>query len=205
MSGALTNPLNGLVMVATLTVEPHLAMVAPFVLLLLAIALLPFILKHHWENHYPKVAIGLGLITVAYYVVVLHNAPRMLLSLVEYVGFMALIGSLYVIAGGIHINMSGRSTPAVNTGLLALGAILANLIGTTGASMLLIRPFLQINKQRVAPYHVVFFIFLVSNIGGALTPIGDPPLFLGYLKGVPFFWLRSEEHTSELQSLRHLV
>jgi Na+/H+ antiporter NhaD/arsenite permease-like protein len=113
----------------------------------------------------------------------------MLLSLIEYVGFMALIGSLYVIAGGIHIKMTRRSTPAVNTGLLALGAVLANLIGTTGASMLLIRPFLQINKQRVVAYHVVFFIFLVSNIGGALTPIGDPPLFLGYLKGVPFFWL----------------
>jgi Na+/H+ antiporter NhaD/arsenite permease-like protein len=164
-------------------------MVAPFALLLLAIALMPFIHKHHWENHYAKVAIGLGLITAIYYVAILHNAPRMLLSLIEYVGFIALIGSLYVIAGGIHINMTGRSTPAVNTGLLALGAVLANLIGTTGASMLLIRPFLQINKQRVAPYHVVFFIFLVSNIGGALTPIGDPPLFLGYLKGVPFFWL----------------
>src|ERR1019366_8024007 len=187
MSGALTNPLSGLVMVAGPAAEPHPAMVAPFVLLLLAIAVLPFILKHHWEKHYPKVAIGLGLITVAYYVVVLHNTPRMLLSLIEYVGFMALIGSLYVIAGGIHINMTGRSTPAVNTGLLALGAILANVIGTTGASMLLIRPFLRINKHRVSAYHIVFFIFLVSNIGGALTPIGDPPLFLGYLKGGPFF------------------
>ncbi len=184
--------MNGLLMVTAPGVEPHPAMVAPFVLLLLAIALLPFVLKHHWENHYPKVAIGLGLITAVYYVAVLHNTPRMLLSLIEYVGFIALIGSLYVIAGGIHINMTGRSTPVVNTGLLALGAILANLIGTTGASMLLIRPFLQINKRRVAPYHVVFFIFLVSNIGGALTPIGDPPLFLGYLKGVPFFWLMQQ-------------
>ena len=189
MSGALISPLSGLLLLASPSAEPHPAMVAPFVLLLLAIALLPFVSKHHWENHYPKVAIGLGLITAAYYVVVLHNTPRMLLSLVEYVGFMALIGSLYVIAGGIHINMTRRSTPGFNTGLLALGAILANLIGTTGASMLLIRPFLQINKHRVAPYHVVFFIFLVSNVGGALTPIGDPPLFLGYLKGVPFFWL----------------
>jgi Na+/H+ antiporter NhaD/arsenite permease-like protein len=169
--------------------EPHVAMVAPFVILLLAIALMPFIHKHHWENHYPKVSIGLGLTTVIYYLVVLRNGPRMLTSMVEYAGFMALIGSLFVISGGIHVNMTGRSTPAVNTGLLALGAILANLIGTTGASMLLIRPFLRINKYRVGPYHVVFFIFIVSNIGGALTPIGDPPLFLGYLKGVPFFWL----------------
>ena len=164
-------------------------MVVPFVLLLLSIALLPFINKRFWEHHYPRIAIGLGLISVAYYVFVLHNAPRMLTSLIEYVGFMALIGSLFVIAGGIHINMTGRSTPAVNTGLLAVGALLANLIGTTGASMLLIRPFLRINKYRAAPFHVVFFIFIVSNIGGALTPIGDPPLFLGYLKGVPFFWL----------------
>jgi Na+/H+ antiporter NhaD/arsenite permease-like protein len=189
MNIAGVNSLGALLMVASPSMEPHPLMVAPFVLLLLAIALMPFIHKHHWENHYPKVAIGLGLITAIYYVAFLHSAPRMLLSLVEYVGFIALIGSLYVIAGGIHINMTRRSTPAVNTGLLALGAVLANLIGTTGASMLLIRPFLQINKQRVAPYHVVFFIFLVSNIGGALTPIGDPPLFLGYLKGVPFFWL----------------
>ncbi len=120
---------------------------------------------------------------------VLHNPARMLTSLIEYIAFMALVGSLFVIAGGIHINMTGRSTPAANTGLLALGAILANVIGTTGASMLLIRPFLRINKYRVAPFQVVLFIFIVSNIGGALTPIGDPPLFLGYLKGVPFFWL----------------
>jgi len=169
--------------------EPHSAMVAPFVVLLLAIALMPFIHKHHWENHYPKVAIGLGLISALYYVFILHNAARMLTSMIEYVGFIALIGSLFVIAGGIHINMTGRSTPTVNTGLLALAAVLANLIGTTGASMLMIRPFLRINKYRVAAYHVVFFIFIVSNIGGALTPIGDPPLFLGYLKGVPFLWL----------------
>jgi Na+/H+ antiporter NhaD/arsenite permease-like protein len=169
--------------------EPHPLMVIPFVVLLLCIALMPFIHKHHWEKHYPKVAIGLGLVTAFYYVVVLHNALRILTSMIEYAGFMALIGSLFVIAGGIHIQITGRSTPALNTLLLAVGAVLANLIGTTGASMVLIRPFLRINQRRVAPYHVVFFIFLVSNIGGALTPIGDPPLFLGYLKGVPFFWL----------------
>jgi Na+/H+ antiporter NhaD/arsenite permease-like protein len=192
MNILLATSLNGLLMVASPSVEPNRLMIAPFVLLLLAIALMPFIFKHHWENHYPKVAIGLGLITAIYYIAVLHNMPRMLLSMIEYVGFIALIGSLYVIAGGIHINMTRRSTPAFNTGLLAIGAILANLIGTTGASMLLIRPFLQINKNRIASYHIVFFIFLVSNIGGALTPIGDPPLFLGYLKGVPFFWLMQQ-------------
>jgi Na+/H+ antiporter NhaD/arsenite permease-like protein len=182
-------PLGVLLLATAPTTEPHLLMVLPFALLLLCIALMPFIHKHHWENHYPKVAIGLGLVTTVYYVSVLHNAPRMLTSMIEYVGFMALIGSLFVIAGGIHIRLTGRSTPSINMGLLAIGAILANFIGTTGASMLLIRPFLRINKHRIAPYHVVFFIFLVSNIGGMLTPIGDPPLFLGYLKGVPFFWL----------------
>ena len=171
------------------TAEPHPLLVLPFVLLLGAIAVVPFINKHFWEQNYHKLAVGLGLLVLAYYLAVLHNPTRMLTSLVEYVGFMALIGSLFVIAGGIHINMTGRATPLVNTGLLGLGALLANVIGTTGASMLLIRPFLRINKYRAAPYHAVLFIFIVSNIGGALTPIGDPPLFLGYLKGVPFFWL----------------
>ena len=169
--------------------EPHVIMVAPFVILLLAIALMPFLNKHFWEHNYQKIAVGLGLIAVLYYLIFLHNPARMLTTLIEYTGFMALVGSLFVIAGGVHINMTGRSTPAVNTGLLALGAILANVIGTIGASMLLIRPFLRINKHRAAPFQVVLFIFIVSNIGGALTPIGDPPLFLGYLKGVPFFWL----------------
>src|SRR5258708_36792178 len=112
--------MNGLLMVIAPAVEPHPVMVAPFVLLLLAIALMPFIHKHHWENHYPKVALSLALIVAAYYVVVLHNPARMLTTLVEYTGFMALVGSLFVIAGGIHINMTGRSTPAANTGLLAL-------------------------------------------------------------------------------------
>jgi len=169
--------------------EPNVLVVVPFAALLLAIAVMPFLNQRFWEHNYPKIAVGLGLVTVLYYVLVLHNPARVVTSLVEYVGFMALIGSLFVIAGGIHINMSGRSTPLLNTILLAIGALLANLIGTTGASMLLIRPFLRINKYRAAPFHAVYFIFIVSNIGGALTPIGDPPLFLGYLKGVPFFWL----------------
>ena len=164
-------------------------MVTPFVLLLLAMAFMPLIHRHHWEKHYPKISLGLGLVTLVYYLVALRDGGRVLDSLVAYVGFMALIGSLFVITGGIHIRMTGEATPLVNTGLLALGALLANLIGTTGASVLLIRPFLQANRRRAAAYHVVFFIFIVSNAGGALTPIGDPPLFLGYLKGVPFFWL----------------
>jgi Na+/H+ antiporter NhaD/arsenite permease-like protein len=106
----------------------------------------------------------------------------------EYASFIALIGSLFVVAGGIHVRVRGGSTPLRNTLFLATGAVLANFIGTTGASMLMIRPWIRMNKYRITAFHVVFFIFIVSNAGGALTPIGDPPLFLGYLRGVPFFW-----------------
>ena len=103
--------------------------------------------------------------------------------------FIVLLGSLYVIAGGVLMDGDLEATPAVNTGFLALGAGLASIIGTTGASMLLIRPVLHTNSERRHVVHtIVFFIFIVSNIGGCLTPLGDPPLFLGYLQGVPFTW-----------------
>ncbi|MDP2884513.1 MAG: sodium:proton antiporter [Ignavibacteria bacterium] len=161
----------------------------PFVLFLLAIAVVPFIDRTWWEHNYPTVAASLSVIVVAYYVLVLGNVSRLVLSLYEYVSFISLIGSLFVVAGGIHFNLRGKAAPWENVALLGGGALLSNLIGTTGASMLLIRPYLRSNKYRVKGYHVVFFIFIVSNIGGALTPIGDPPLFLGYLKGVPFFWV----------------
>jgi Na+/H+ antiporter NhaD/arsenite permease-like protein len=107
----------------------------------------------------------------------------------EYFSFIVLIGSLFVVAGGIHIKVKGETTPMLNVVFLAIGAVIANFIGTTGASMVLIRPWIRMNKIRISAFHIVFFIFIVSNIGGALTPIGDPPLFLGYLRGVPFFWL----------------
>jgi Na+/H+ antiporter NhaD/arsenite permease-like protein len=164
-------------------------MILPFVLLLLAIAVVPFINKHWWEKHYPHVAVGLGAITVAYYLFVLRNPVRLLHTGMEYISFIVLIGSLFVVAGGIHIRLRGRSTPLGNVALLGIGAVIANIVGTTGASMILIRPYIRVNRYRIRPYHVVFFIFVVSNMGGALTPIGDPPLFLGYLKGIPFFWV----------------
>ena len=107
----------------------------------------------------------------------------------EYVSFIALIGSLFVVSGGIHINVKGEATPLKNVLFLLIGAIVANLLGTTGASMLLIRPWIRMNKYRITAHHIVFFIFIVSNVGGCLTPIGDPPLFLGYLKGIPFWWV----------------
>ncbi len=164
-------------------------MITPFVLLLLAIAVMPFIAKHWWEKNYPKVSISLGLVTIGYYVFGLDNSVRMMHSLIEYVSFIALIGSLFIVAGGIHIRLRGKSTPMRNVGFLALGGLVANVLGTTGASMIMIRPFMRVNHYRLKPFHIVFFIFIISNIGGALTPIGDPPLFLGYLKGVPFFWV----------------
>jgi Na+/H+ antiporter NhaD/arsenite permease-like protein len=132
--------------------------------------------------------VGLGLFTASYYVFLHHDGPHMLEVAHEYVSFIALIGSLFIVAGGIHIRVRGESTPLRNTLFLACGAVLANFIGTTGASMLMIRPWIRMNKYRITAFHVVFFIFIVSNAGGALTPIGDPPLFLGYLRGVPFFW-----------------
>lgn len=170
-------------------IQPNPLWITPFVALLLCIALMPFIAPKWWHRHYPWVAVALGALTTGYYVFGLHNGARMLHSFQEYVSFICLIGSLFVVSGGIHINVRGESTPMANVLYLLAGALLANVLGTTGASMLLIRPFLRTNKYRLTTYHVVFFIFIVSNVGGCLTPLGDPPLFLGYLRGVPFFWV----------------
>ena len=174
---------------AAATGEPHPLIILPFGVILLCIALMPFIHGKWWHHHYPKVAVSLGAVTTVYYVFVLKNPGRMLHVAHEYVSFMALIGSLFVVSGGIHIRVKGEATPAINCLFLFVGAVLANVIGTTGASMLLIRPWIRMNCYRITAFHVVFFIFIVSNIGGCLTPIGDPPLFLGYLKGVPFWWV----------------
>ena len=170
---------------------PETYMVIPFVLLLIMIATGPLFYHHFWEHHYPKIAIFLGMITVAYYIAILGDTTSLLHTLTEYLAFIALLASLFVASGGILIKVDKKSTPMLNVMILLFGAVIANIIGTTGASMLLIRPFIKINKDRIKPYQVVFFIFLVSNIGGALTPIGDPPLFLGFLRGVDFFWFFS--------------
>jgi Na+/H+ antiporter NhaD/arsenite permease-like protein len=170
-------------------IAPNPWMILPFGLLLGMIALAPLIAAGWWRGHYPKVAGALGAITLGYYVFGLHAGSRVLHTGEEYVQFIALIGALYVVAGGIHITVRGGATPAVNTGFLLAGAVLANVLGTTGAAMLLIRPWLRMNQPRTAAHHVVFFIFIVANVGGCLTPIGDPPLLLGYLKGVPFWWV----------------
>lgn len=162
--------------------------VIPFVLLLGMIATGPLFYEHFWHKNYPIVAVGLAAIVVLFYLFGLQNTHAPVHALAEYVQFIALLSSLYIASGGIMINVDKRATPMANVGLLLVGAVIANLIGTTGASMLLIRPFIRLNQGRIRPYHIIFFIFMVSNIGGALTPIGDPPLFLGFLKGVPFMW-----------------
>ena len=168
---------------------PQTFMIVPFIILLLMIATGPLFYKHFWEHHYPKVSVVLGVIVVAYYIFYLHNYHSLTHTLAEYISFIALLSSLFVASGGILIRVDRKSTPVVNVIFLLVGAIISNIIGTTGASMLLIRPYIKMNRDRLQPYHIIFFIFIVSNVGGALTPIGDPPLFLGFLSGVPFFWV----------------
>ncbi len=167
--------------------EPTPLIMLPFAALLLCIAIAPLILKHHWERHYHKICAGLAAVTAFYYIFVLQSGARMLHVGFEYFSFMAVVGSLFVVTGGIHIVVKGEAKPSVNTLFLFLGGLLANFIGTTGASMLLIRPWIRMNRYRFTGLHIAFFIFLVSNVGGALLPTG-PPLFLGYLRGVPFWW-----------------
>lgn len=167
--------------------------VLPFVLLLVAIAVLPLTAERWWHHNTNKsiVSGALAVAVAAYLLVFWGAAGRHDLEhkLAEYASFIILLGALYVISGGIYVKGSLSGTPLANSGVLALGAILASFIGTTGASVLLIRPLLRANKTRVARAHIViFFIFIVSNCGGLLTPLGDPPLFLGFLKGVPFLW-----------------
>lgn len=171
----------------------RLWMAIPFILLLILIAVMPLTphrAKEAWEKYYPHISIILGVIVAAFYGFFMpHGGEAVWHSFKEYISFIALVGSLFVISGGIVIHLRGEASPKTNVLFLLVGAILANLIGTTGASMVLIRPWMRMNKFRLSSFHIVFFIFLVSNIGGALTPIGDPPLYIGYLRGVPFFWI----------------
>jgi Na+/H+ antiporter NhaD/arsenite permease-like protein len=166
---------------------------APFILLLLGIAILPLIAGHWWEHNKNRAIVALGLaipFVIWLWTSFPEQAPTSLWHAIEeYVSFFSLLGALYIISGGIYVRGSLNGTPGSNAVMLAIGAVLANLIGTTGASMVLIRPFLRANKSRQKRVHqVIFFIFIVSNCGGLLTPFADPPLFLGFLKGVPFEW-----------------
>ena len=167
---------------------PALWSVFPFVLLLFMIATGPLFYGHFWHKFYPHIAFFLAALVIAYYQFVIHSTGHIIHSFFEYLSFISLLTALYVSAGGILIKIDKKGTPKTNALLLIFGAALANIVGTTGASMLLIRPFMRLNKGRIKVYHVIFFIFMVSNVGGSLTPIGDPPLFLGFLKGIPFEW-----------------
>jgi Na+/H+ antiporter NhaD/arsenite permease-like protein len=161
--------------------------VLPFAALLVAIALVPFAAPRFWGRHYGKVALAAGAPVAVWF---LFAFPGTLLRTAhEYFSFLCLVGSLFVVSGGILVRGAPRATVRSNSAFLLLGACLANVFGTTGASILLARPLLRSNGHRARKGHVmVFFIFLVGNVGGLLSPIGDPPLFLGYLQGVPFSW-----------------
>lgn len=187
------------------TVQPSVFWILPFAVLLAVIAVFPLLPKfsHWWEKNRNKLLVSVllgGAVTLYYGLrgqgfagapAGLHSVTAMLTHAIggDYVPFIVLLLSLYVISGGIRLSGDIPAHPATNCAFLLLGSLLASFIGTTGASMLLIRPLLQVNRERRHVKHtVVFFIFLVSNIGGALLPVGDPPLFLGYLRGVPFLW-----------------
>ena len=171
----------------------------PFAGILLSIALMPLLVPHFWHHHFGKVAAAWALAFLVPFAVV-FGASAAAVSfthalLAEYIPFVILLTALFTVAGGIHIRGNLHGSPGLNTSILAIGAFLASFMGTTGASMLMIRPLIRANDNRRHVAHVViFFIFVVSNAAGSLTPLGDPPLFLGFLKGVEFFW-----------TLRHLL
>src|ERR1700733_10430335 len=165
----------------------------PFAGILLTIAFAPLLFRKFWHHHYGKLAFVWAALTIVQ-LAALRSADVAAAALVhalvaDYVGFICILFALYVVAGGILVTGTLRGTPLVNTALLAFGTLIASIVGTTGAAMILIRPLLRANAARYNNVHVVvFFIFLVGNIGGALSPLGDPPLFIGFLNGVSFFW-----------------
>jgi Na+/H+ antiporter NhaD/arsenite permease-like protein len=167
--------------------QPSVLSMIPFGVLLLTVAFAPIFWREHWHKQTAKVCSTFAAITVCYYLVGLRSGSRVLHAGFEYASFIIVVGAFFVVASGIHLRVRGRSTPGLNAAFLVAGALLANLLGTVGASMLLIRPWIALNRSRFAPFHAAFFIFVVGNIGGVLLPIG-PPLLLGFVKGVPFWW-----------------
>lgn len=165
----------------------------PFAGILLSIAIVPLIAPHAWHSHFGKISAAWALAFLIPFALGFGSqtafAAFVHAMLEEYVPFIVLLTALFTVAGGICVHGDLRGSPALNTGVIALGTALASLMGTTGAAMLLIRPLLRANEHRKRVVHmVVFFIFLVANVGGSLSPLGDPPLFLGFLNGVGFFW-----------------
>jgi Na+/H+ antiporter NhaD/arsenite permease-like protein len=183
---------NGVHGAASLGESLPLWSVAPFAGILLSIALFPLLAPHFWHRHFPKISFAWAAVFAIPFLFVHREAALheiLHIYIVDYVPFLLLLWALFTAAGGISITGNLRGTPIANTLFMIIGTAIASWVGTTGASMILIRPLLRMNRGRREEVHVVvFFIFLVSNIGGALTPLGDPPLFLGFLHGVPFFW-----------------
>jgi len=166
--------------------------IIPFAGILLSIAIFPLVAPHFWHEHFPKVSAFWALVFALPFLLVFRGAAIheiLHIYLVDYIPFIILLWALFTTAGGILVKGALRGTPTTNTILLLIGTAIASWVGTTGAAMIMIRPVLRANGRRRYKVHtVVFFIFLVANIGGSLTPLGDPPLFLGFLHGVPFFW-----------------
>jgi len=166
--------------------------VIPFAGILLSIAVFPLLAPEFWHHHFPKISAFWALaFAIPFLVAYGHEGLHEILHIyiIDYIPFIILLWALYTVAGGIRVKGSLAGTPLVNTLMLTIGVLIASWVGTTGAAMLLIRPLIRANARRAHKVHtIVFFIFLVANIGGSLTPLGDPPLFLGFLHGVPFFW-----------------
>jgi Na+/H+ antiporter NhaD/arsenite permease-like protein len=168
----------------------------PFAGILLSIAVMPLVAQHFWHNNFGKVSVFWALTFIVPFVIVEGSSITLYeflhIILLDYIPFIILLLALFTISGGIRLKGTLVGTPILNLIIILIGTVLASLMGTTGAAMLLIRPLIRANKHREHKIHViVFFIFLVANIGGSLTPLGDPPLFLGFLKGVNFFWTTS--------------
>ena len=167
----------------------------PFVGILLSIAVLPLVAPTFWHHHFPKISAAWALIfAIPFLIYYKSEALHEILHIyfLDYIPFIILLWGLFTIAGGIYVKGSMQGTPVINTILILIGTLLASWVGTTGAAMIMIRPILRANENRKYKIHIiVFFIFLVANIGGTLTPLGDPPLFLGFLHGVSFFWTLS--------------
>lgn len=168
--------------------SPPVWLVIPFVVLLVMMATGPLLYHRFWSRFYPLVAVVLGAIVVLYYILVLDDHHRPIHTAFEFISFFTVIAALYVVSGCITIAIRYEATPGLNVLFLFIAAVMSNFIGTAGAAMLLIRPFINMNRYRLRPYLIVFFIFIVCNVSGGLTPLGDPPLFMGFIKGVPFFW-----------------
>jgi len=177
---------------AQLGTELPLWSAIPFVGILLSIAIFPLVAPHFWHHHFPKISAAWALIFAIPFLIIYkgHAVYEILhIYLVDYIPFIILLWGLFTISGGIYVKGTLRGTPILNTFLILIGTALASWVGTTGAAMIMIRPLLRANAERKHKVHlIIFFIFLVANIGGTLTPLGDPPLFLGFLHGVSFFW-----------------